>query len=146
MIDGSPSAEQPAEPSVRQRLARLRLRFRDPALEKAFREDRFHLDLWNVRFAFLVGIGLWICWGFLLRRYMLALADQRLDAQMRFGVFIPLLVVGLVLSYTKIFSRIWEWVCVAIATATIVVWVFYSSNIFTLPAEYGYVGVILITA
>ena len=34
----------------------------------------------------------------------------------------------------------------AIATATIVSWVYYTSNIQTLPAEYGYVGVILITA
>ena len=30
--------------------------------------------------------------------------------------------------------------------ATLVVWVFYSTKILTLPAEYGYVGVILITA
>ncbi len=146
MIDGIATPKQPAGRSVRQRLARLRLRFRDPALEAAFREDRFHLDLWNVRFAFLIGISLWIGWGFLLRRHMLALSDQRLDTQIRIGVFIPLLVLGLVLSYTSVFSRIWEWVCVAIAVVTIVVWVFYSSNIFTLPAEYGYVGVILITA
>src|SRR5690349_24835359 len=29
---------------------------------------------------------------------------------------------------------------------TILLWVYYVSNILTLPAEYGYVGVILITA
>jgi adenylate cyclase len=138
--------EQPVGPSVRQRLARLRLRFDDPVQEAAFREDRFHHDLWNIRLAFLVGIGLWIGWGLLLRRYMLALSDQRLDAIVRFGVFIPLLVIGFVLSYTTIFHRIWEWLCVGIATATLVIWIYYSSNILTLPAEYGYVGVILITA
>ena len=33
-----------------------------------------------------------------------------------------------------------------IAVVTIVVWVYYTSNVLTLPAEYGYVGVILITA
>jgi class 3 adenylate cyclase len=137
---------QPTGRSVRQRLARLRLRFSDTALEAAFREDRFHLDLWNIRLAFLIGIGLWIAWGILLRRYMLALSDQRLDAIIRFGVFIPLLVIGLALSYAPIFRRIWEWLCVAIAITTLVVWVYYSSNILTLPAEYGYVGVILITA
>jgi class 3 adenylate cyclase len=131
---------------VRQRLAGLRLRFRDPALEASFREDRLRSDLWNIRLAFLIGIGLWIGWGLLLRRYMLALSDQRLDAIVRFGVFIPLLVIGLALSYTSIFQRIWEWLCVGIATATLVIWVFYSSNILTLPVEYGYVGVILITA
>jgi adenylate cyclase len=139
-------SSEPPGPSVRQRLAGLRLRFRDPALEASFREDRLHSDLWNIRLAFLIGIGLWIGWGLLLRRYMLALSDQRLDAIVRFGVFIPLLVIGLALSYTSIFQRIWEWLCVAIATATLVIWVYYSSNILTLPVEYGYVGVILITA
>jgi class 3 adenylate cyclase len=131
---------------VRQRLAGLRLRFPDPVLEASFREERLRSDLWNIRLAFLIGIGLWIGWGLLLRRYMLALSDQRLDAIVRFGVFIPLLVIGLALSYTSIFQRIWEWLCVGIATATLVIWVFYSSNILTLPVEYGYVGVILITA
>src|SRR5262245_18861366 len=145
-MEPNETEEQPAGRSVRQRLAGLRLRFGDPALEAACREDRFHLDLWNVRFAFLVGIGLWIGWGLLLRRYMLALSDQRLDAVIRFGVFIPLLVIGLALSYTSIFHRIWEWLCVAIAIATLAVWVYYSSNILTLPAEYGPVGVMLITA
>ena len=33
-----------------------------------------------------------------------------------------------------------------IAVATLVLWVYYASKILTLPAEYGYVGVILITA
>ena len=64
----------------------------------------------------------------------------------RYGVFVPLLLAGLVLSYTSIFSRIWEWVCVGIAVATILLWVYYASHVLTLPAEYGYIGVILITA
>ena len=145
MIDGI-ATETQLDGRARQRFARLRLRFPDPGLESAFREDRFHLNLGNVRFAFLAGIGLWVGWGFLLRPYMLALSDQRLDTIIRFGVFIPLLVAGYAFSYTRIFSRVWEWTCAAIAAATLVIWVYYSSNILTLPAEYGYVGVILITA
>ena len=146
MIDAIAQEDQPDDRSVRQRLARLRLRFRDPALESAFREDRFQLNLGNVRFAFLAGIGLWIGWGILLRPYMLALQDQRLDMVIRFGVFIPMLVIGYAFSYTRIFGRVWEWTSFAIAVATLVIWVYYASNILTLPAEYGYVGVILITA
>jgi class 3 adenylate cyclase len=61
-------------------------------------------------------------------------------------VFIPLLAAGFAFSFSPIFRRVWEWVLVAITIVTIAVWVFYASNIFTLPAEYGYVGVILITA
>ncbi len=146
MIDGIRQPAQPAGRSVRQRLARLRLRFRDPALESEFRVDQFRHQLGNVRFAFLAGIALWISWGLLLRPYILALSELRLDRIMRWGVFIPMLVIGLALTFTPFFGRIWEWVAVAIATVTIVSWVYYTSEILTLPAEYGYVGVILITA
>ena len=117
MIDGIATETKP-DGRARQRIARLRLRFPDPGLESAFREDRFHLNLGNVRFAFLAGIGLWVGWGFLLRPYMLALSDQRLDTIIRFGVFIPLLVAGYAFSYTRIFSRVWEWTCAAIAATT----------------------------
>src|SRR6266508_5201242 len=143
-IETSMTAEEGSRWSVR--LEQLRLRFRDPGLESAYRADRFRHDLGNIRFAFLAGIALWVTWGLLLRPYMLALSDQRLDLVMRFGVFIPMLVVGLGLTYTRFFGRIWEWVSVAIAVATLLFWVFYVSRISTLPAEYGYVGVILITA
>ena len=132
--------------SVGRRLASLRLRFPDPELESAYRADRYTVNLGNIRFAFLAGIGLWVAWGILLRPYMLALSDQRLDTAIRYGVFIPMLVGGLALSYTSLFRRIWEWVSVVIAVVTIVVWVYYCSNVLTLPAEYGYIGVILITA
>jgi class 3 adenylate cyclase len=127
-------------------LDRLRLRFPDPALESAYRADRFRHQLGNIRFAFLAGIALWVSWGLLLRPYILALSELRLDRFMRWGVFIPMLVIGLALSFTPFFSRIWEWVAVVIATATIVSWVYYASEVQTLPAEFGYVGVILITA
>jgi class 3 adenylate cyclase len=130
----------------RLRLQRLRLRFRDPGLESQYRADRFRHNLGNIRFAFLAGIALWVTWGLLLRPHMLALSDQRLDMVMRFGVFIPVLIVGLGLTYTRFFGRAWEWLSVAIAAATILSWVFYVSRVTTLPAEYGYVGVILITA
>jgi class 3 adenylate cyclase len=144
-MDGIPSSTDD-DRSLRRRLAGLRLRFPDPVLEATFRTDRFHLDLVNVRFALLAAIALWVAWGFLLRPYMLALSDQRLDMVIRYGVFIPMLAGGFALSFTSLFRRIWEWVVVAIMVITIVVWVYYSSNVLTLPAEYGYVGVILITA
>jgi class 3 adenylate cyclase len=137
----------PAEGSPgRFALRRLRLKFDDAYLESAFRADLFRHQLGNIRFAFLAGIVLWVSWGLLLNPRMLALADQRIDTLMRFGVFIPMLVAGVALSFTPFFARTWEWISVAIATATLLVWVLYVSQILTLPAEYGYVGVILITS
>ena len=143
-IESSTSGGEPSRWQLR--LERLRLRFRDPALESAYRADRFRHDLGNIRFAFLAGIALWVTWGVLLRPQMLALSDQRLDLLMRFGVFIPMLVVGFGLTFTRFFGRVWEWASVVIAGATLLCWVFYVSRISTLPLEYGYVGVILITA
>jgi adenylate cyclase len=141
--DGSAPADgSPGRWSVR----RLRLRFSDPSLESAFRADQYQHNLGNIRFAFLAGIAVWVAWGLLLRPYMLALSDQRLDALLRFGFFIPLLILGFALTFTRSFARAWEWIAVAIAVATLVVWVYYASRILTLPAEYGYVGVILILA
>ncbi len=57
-----------------------------------------------------------------------------------------MLIVGFGLTYTPVFQHIWEWVSAAIAVGTILLWVYYVSHVLTLPAEYGYVGVILITA
>lgn len=127
-------------------LNRFSMRFRDPQLESAFRADYFRHNLGNLRFAFLGGAFLWVLWGLFLHDQMLALADQRLDLIMRFGVFIPLLLAGFGLSFSRFFERIWEWMAVIIATATLLLWVYYVSHVFTLPPEYGYVGVILITA
>jgi class 3 adenylate cyclase len=146
MIESIATPAKPAGRSVRQRLAALRLRFPDPSLERAYREDRFVHNLGNVRFSYLAGIALWVGWGLLLRPYMLSIRDLQFDTKLRFGVFIPLLIVGFLFSFTKAFGRVWEWTSFAIAVATLAIWVLYSSQIFTLPAEYGYVGVILITA
>jgi len=140
--------DTPAQPETRWPfgLDRLRLRFRDPALEKAFRDDRFSHNIGNIRFAFLAGISLWVVWGLILRPHILALSDLRLDAIIRYGVFIPMLLVGLALTFTPLFRRIWQGMTVVVATTTILVWVYYVSHVLTLPPEYGYVGIILITA
>jgi class 3 adenylate cyclase len=129
----------------RVRLQRLRLRFGDPALESTFQADNFRHHLANIRFAFLAGMALWVVWGLLLRPYIQVLHELRLDAVMRFGVFIPMLVIGFALSYSRYFERIWEWVAIAIAAGTLLLWVYYVSQVSTLPPEYGYVGIILIT-
>ena len=142
-FETSTRTERPTRPFD---IRRLRLRFGDPGLESAFRADQFTHNLGNIRFAFLAGIALWISWGVLLRPYMLALSDQRLDTLIRFGVFIPMLVMGFALTFTRFIARSWEWVAAGIAMATILVWIFYVSQVLTLPAEYGYVGVILITS
>ena len=137
------AAEEPRKPGL---LARLRLRFDDPELESAFRADFFRHNLGNFRVALIGGMLLLLLFGVTLYDHILALADKRVDLIMRYGVFFPLLLLGLALSFTPWFERIWEWVSVVVAGAILLLWVFYSSQVLTLPAEYGYVGLILITA
>jgi class 3 adenylate cyclase len=127
-------------------LDRFTLRFPDPELESAFRTDFFRHNLGNLRVALLAGAALWVVFGFVLRGHILAGADKRVDLVMRYGVFIPILLIGLALSFTRVFERIWEWVVVALTVTTILAWVYYVSQVLTLPAEHGYIGVILITA
>jgi class 3 adenylate cyclase len=127
-------------------MGRLLLRFRDRDLERAFRDDYFQHSLGNLRFAFIVGIFLWVIWGVFLHRHILAHAEEDLDRLMRYAVFIPSLAAGFALSYTRYFRRIWEWLAVGVSVGTLGLWVYYVAHIVTLPTEYGYVGVILITA
>src|SRR5437763_14326812 len=105
------SADTPTQAGKRSPLSldRLRLRFRDPALESAYRDDRFRHNVGNIRFAFLAGTALWVVWGLLLRPHILAVADRRLDMIMQFGVFIPMLIIGFGLTFTPYFRCIWLW-------------------------------------
>jgi class 3 adenylate cyclase len=127
-------------------LDRLTLRFRDPQLESAFRADFFRHNLGNLRFAFLSGIALWVFWGFAVSGYLLVRADQSFDLILRYAVFIPMLLIGFGLSFIRAFERIWEWVASAVVILTVLIWVFYNSQVLTLPVDYGYVGLILIVS
>jgi class 3 adenylate cyclase len=122
------------------------LRFRDPGLESAFMADYFRHQLSNIRFGLLAGGFLWVLWGIAIDAYLLVKADQSFDLAMRYGVFIPLLFVGFALTFTRWFERIWEWVVGGIVTLTILIWVYYVAQVTTMPVDYGYVGLILITA
>ncbi len=127
-------------------LSPITLRFRDPGLEAAFRRHFFRDNLGNIRFAFLGGAVLFVLWGLVLYPHLLALADKRVDLILRYGVFIPVLILGFALSFTRFFERIWEWVTTGVAILTILIWVYYISLVLTMPAEYGWAGLILITA
>jgi adenylate cyclase len=122
------------------------LRFRNTEVESAFRASYFRNNLGNIRFAFLSGAFLYALWGVVLYPHILALADKRFDLTMRYGVFIPVLLIAFGLTFMRSFERIWEWVAVSVAILTVLVWVYYVAQVLTMPAEYGYVGLILITA
>ena len=131
------------EPAVE--LDRLTLRFRDRLVEAAYRLDTYHHNIANIRIAHLIGIGLWVSWGFWLRGYLLR-SDQVVDLVVRYAVLIPILVVGLALSFTPAYRRTWEWVLAGELLATMGAWIYYVAELRTMPPDFGYVGIILITA
>jgi class 3 adenylate cyclase len=121
------------------------LRFRDEGLERSFRESYLRENVANLRFAMLAGIALWIVWGLVVRQFLVP-NDRAFDIIMRLGVFIPLLVFTFALSFTPFFYRIGEWVMVGAIGLSLVGWLFYLTQVRTMPPDYGYVGLILITA
>lgn len=128
--------------TVRGDMSRLTLRFRDRQFEKAFRADYFRQTLPNVRAAYLLGVILVVVWGFMVQRYLGQ--DRGLDQILRYGVFVPLFLVGLALSFTRGFQRTWEIQVMAILLATAAIWIAYVAAIDSMPVDYGYVGLILI--
>jgi class 3 adenylate cyclase len=137
------SAGEPLEPVT---LNRLTLRFRNPELEAAFQKDFYQHNLGNLRFAFLGGVALWVLFGFVIDGFLLVQADQTLDLVMRYGVFTPLLLVAFGLTFIRGFERVWEWVATSVVILTLLLWVYYNTQVLTMPVDYGYVGLILITA
>jgi class 3 adenylate cyclase len=64
----------------------------------------------------------------------------------RYGVLLPILLVAFGVTFIRGFERIWEWFTVTVATLFLLVFVYTAAQILTMPTEYGYVGIILITA
>jgi class 3 adenylate cyclase len=137
------SAGEPLEPVG---LDRLTLRFRNPDLEAAYNKDFYQHNLGNLRFAFLGGVALWVLFGFVIDGFLLVQADQTFDLVMRYGVFTPLLLVVFGLTFLHGFERMWEWVAGGVVIVTLLLWVYYNTQVLTMPVDYGYVGLILITA
>ena len=127
------------------RMHPVTLRFLDPAVEKAFGADYFRHAVSNFRWGLAAGVFLLASSVPVLHPNILAIGDRSFDLIMRFGVFIPILLIGIALSFTRFFERIWEWATLGIALLTLAAWTYYIGQVLTLPAEYGYIGVILIT-
>jgi len=118
------------------------LRFRDPYLEAAYRADHFRNNLVNLRVAHILGAVLMVAWGFAIHGH-LPFFDRPFDLTMRYGVFIPLLLVGFAVTYMRGYPRFWEWELLAILFIIMPAWVYYVSRLLTMPPDFGYVGLIL---
>ena len=113
---------------------RRTLRFRDPALEADFRRDHFEHNLANLRLLHVFGVVMWVVWGLVIQGF-LPFFDRPLDTFVRYAVFIPVLLIGLGISFTRWYPRIWEWEIGGAALVSMVVWVLYVARVRTMPPD-----------
>jgi adenylate cyclase len=140
----SPAPAAAVTPPLRGEMDRFTLRFRDSELERAYRRDYFERNLASVRAAHGLGVILWIGWGFMMAPFLGG--DRGVDLTVRYGVLIPVALLGLGLTFARGYRRFWEEEMVAVLLATTAVWVLYVASVDTMPVDYGYVGAILIMA
>jgi class 3 adenylate cyclase len=123
-------------------LRRFTCCFSDRKLESEFQDQSFANNLIQIRVALVLGILLWVVWGLLVRGDLGP--DRSVDLEIRYGVFIPIILISLALSFTSFYRRFWQPASAAAILATGFAWIGYISAIDTMPIDYGYVGVILI--
>ena len=121
---------------------RVTLRFRDRDLEHSFQAAFARQNLTNLRVGHLLGAILWVVWGALVRDHLVGQSD--FDFLVRYGVFIPMALAGLGLTFWRHYPRWWKLEIVTLLLATAFTWIDYATQIKGLPADYGYVGLILI--
>ena len=74
-------------------------------------------------------------WGLLVRGDLGP--DERLDLEMRYGIFIPIILVSLAFSFTSVYRRVWQAASAAAILATGFAWISYVSLIDAMPIDYG---------
>jgi adenylate cyclase len=69
--------------------------------------------------------------------------DRNLDLQLRYGLLIPLTILGFALTFLPSYPRFWKWPVMVALLVTGLTWTGYVSEVSHMPADYGYVGLIL---
>jgi len=124
-------------------LDHLPLRFRDREVERRFRAHFATHNITNLRIGHVLGIIMWALWGAVVSGYMDE-ADRSIDLFIRYRLLIPLTALSLALTFWSRYPRIWRWPMMAVLLVTGVTWITYVSELQSMPADYGYVGLILI--
>jgi class 3 adenylate cyclase len=125
-------------------LDRITLQFDDRHVEAAFRAERFGDVIGSVRIAHVLGMVAWVAWGLILAQYTDGGSDP--ESIIRFGLLIPVLLLGLLVTVLPIADRVWEAEIVAVNLLAALLWTAHVSALDGVPFDLGYVGVIFILA
>ena len=122
------------------------LRFHDGEREGMFQRSYFRDNLSYIRLAHVLGIISWAAFA-LLARSVIDDRGEALDLAVRFGVAIPVVAVGLALSYTRSYERIWQWLVALLLFISALIWSLdYVALPSTSPRDLGFAGMMLILA
>jgi class 3 adenylate cyclase len=128
-----------------QYLDRITLAFSDVRTEEAFRPVYFRQNLQRVRVAYVLGLLFWVLVG-LLAQLIIEAEGKAIDAALRFGVAVPMMVLATAFSFTSWFERMWEWITGASllisAIVLILAWVLVPDP----PPSWGFVGLMVLLA
>ena len=119
------------------------LRFRDTEFERQFRANFASHNMTNLRVGHGLAIGMWVLWGVFVGRYMDG-PDRSVDLIIRYRFMIPLTLLSLALTFSRYYPRLWKWPMMGVLILTGLGWITYVGEIQSMPAAYGYVGLILI--
>ena len=109
---GEPASRQ-ADPWA---IDRVTLRFADRVLEGSFQAAFARQNVSNLRVGSALGAILWVVWGALVRGH---LGDQLdFDSIFRYGVFIPLALLGVALTFWRGHLRFWRGEMAALGLVT----------------------------
>jgi class 3 adenylate cyclase len=133
-----------ASAAARGDLERLTLRFPDEDSERAFRAEHFRNAIGSVRAAHVLGIGAWLAWVLVVGLY--AVEETEVDLLARFGLMVPVLLVGLAVTMLPIAPRVWEAEVVCVNLIAVVLWTVSVTAWEGVPFDLGYIGVVFIMA
>lgn len=120
----------------------VRLRFRNPDIERRFRAYFANHNITSIRIGHVLGVIMWIVWGAWMRGHM---AEERdLDLLIRYGLMIPLTTLGFGLTFLRSYPRFWKWAVMTVLLVTGVTWIAYAGEVESMPPDYAYVGLILV--
>jgi class 3 adenylate cyclase len=145
-VDGETSSHVVAGPSSpgEARQGRLTLRFTDDALEAAYQHEHYRDVIASVRVAHVLGIVSWVVWGLIIRQF--APDQPAADFYVRYGLVVPIVLVGLALTFAPFGERIWELEAVAIDIVAVVVLTLFVTTTPGVPFDLAYVGVLFVMA
>ena len=123
----------------------LSLRFVDPKTERRYRADHFRDVLPFIRFAHVLGLSVWIAFG-LLAQLVLDGRPAATDAVLRYGIGVPIVAVGLAVTFTRWYPRRWRFALAVVLVASGVAWSTHHLAVPDAPASWGWAGLMVILA